>query len=152
MSRCLIPPSSTARIKEKPGTSGTGAKSNTTEAQVVQLSDGSLMLNMRDNRGRENPQGGARSVAITHDLGKTWTEHPSSAKALPEPVCMASLIQTTYQGSPILLFSNPAVARGPRRRMTLKVSLDEGMTWPQILPSPIKSRSCLWILLFGSDK
>src|SRR5690625_5253051 len=41
---------------------GSGAKSNTTEAQVVQLSDGSLMLNMRDNRG------GSRSVYTTDDL------------------------------------------------------------------------------------
>ena len=45
------------------------------------------MLNMRDNRG------GSRAVATTKDLGKTWTEHPSSRSALQEPVCMASLIK-----------------------------------------------------------
>lgn len=60
---------------------GTGAKSKTTEAQVVELADGSLMLNMRDDRG------GSRSIATTTDLGKTWTEHPTSRKALREPVC-----------------------------------------------------------------
>src|SRR5699024_5713877 len=43
---------------------GTGAKPNTTEAQVVQLSDGTLMLNMRDNRG------GSRSVYTTDDMGQ----------------------------------------------------------------------------------
>src|SRR5690606_19862083 len=59
---------------------GTAARPNTTEAQVVELNDGSLMLNMRDNRG------GSRSVAVTADMGKTWTEHPSSRSALIEPI------------------------------------------------------------------
>lgn len=112
---------------------GTGAKSHTTESQVVELADHSLMLNMRDDRGN-GPNGrtgtGARSVAITHDLGKTWTEHTTSRKALPEPVCMASLIKHSYQGKDILLFSNPADTY-VRRNMTIKISEDEGMTWPE---------------------
>lgn len=53
------------------------ARTNTTEAQVAEVEPGVLMLNMRDNRG------GSRAVAITKDLGKTWTEHESSRKALP---------------------------------------------------------------------
>lgn len=109
-------------------TIGTGAKSNTTEAQVVQLNDGSLMLNIRDNRG------GSRSVYTTNDLGKTWLEHPSSRSALPEPVCMASLIRFSSacngDARTMLLFSNPAVPSGVRRNMTIKASYDEGMTWP----------------------
>jgi len=62
---------------------GTGAKSETTEAQVVELSDGSLMLNMRDDRNRadRNDSINGRSVAITKDLGKTWTEHPQKKHA-----------------------------------------------------------------------
>ena len=56
------------------------ARTNTTEAQVAEVEPGVLMLNMRDNRG------GSRAVATTKDLGKTWTEHPSSRKALREPV------------------------------------------------------------------
>jgi sialidase-1 len=107
---------------------GTGAKSNTTEAQVVELSDGSLMLNMRDNRG------GARSVAVTKDFGKSWTEHSTSRSALPEPVCMASLIthsSTKYgKGKDILLFSNPNATDG-RYNITIKASLDDGKTWPK---------------------
>ena len=109
---------------------GTGAKSHTTESQLVELGDGSIMLNMRDDRGRNNPEGGARSIAITPDLGKTWTEHPTSMKTLPEPVCMASLIRIEYKGEALLFFSNPAVPKGPRRRITLKASTDEGMSWP----------------------
>lgn len=107
---------------------GTGAKSNTTEAQVVELNDGSLMLNMRDNRG------GSRSVAVTSDLGATWTEHPSSRSALIEPVCMGSLItypenRTTEEAS-WLFFSNPA-STDTRNNITIKASSDQGHTWPE---------------------
>lgn len=112
---------------------GTGAKSHTTEAQVVELSDGSLMLNMRDDRG-DGPNGknglGARSVAITKDLGRTWAEHPTSREALPEPVCMGSLIRHQLPDREVLLFSNP-LHRYERKNITVQLSEDEGMTWPQ---------------------
>jgi sialidase-1 len=105
------------------------AKDSTTEAQVAELSDGTLMLNMRDNRG------GSRSVATTRDLGRTWTEHPSSRSALREPVCMASLIavkaDANLLGRHILLFSNPNTVRG-RNHITIKASLDDGMTWKEV--------------------
>lgn len=114
----------------KTWTIGTGAKSKTTEAQVVELADHSLMLNMRDDRGSGAGKGtGARSVAITKDLGQTWTEHPTSRKALPEPVCMASLIKHRHKGQDLLLFSNPA-DQYHRQNMTIKISEDEGITWP----------------------
>mgnify|MGYP001113446459 FL=1 len=102
------------------------ARTNTTEAQVVEIEPGVLMLNMRDNRG------GSRAVAITEDLGKTWTEHESSRKALQEPVCMASLIHVRAEdnvlGRDILLFSNPNTKKG-RNHITIKASLDKGLTW-----------------------
>lgn len=110
---------------------GTGAKSNTTESQVVELSDHSLMLNMRDDRGSGEGKGtGARSVMITRDLGKTWSEHPTSRRALPEPVCMASLIRHQYRGRDLLLFSNP-FDQFARQNLTIKISEDEGMTWQE---------------------
>lgn len=106
---------------------GIGAKSNTTEAQIVELNDGSLMLNMRDNRG------GSRSVATTRDLGQSWTEHPTSRSALIEPVCMASIIRVASRQrgdtQDILAFSNPNDAK-ERKNMTIKLSLDEGQSWP----------------------
>ncbi|MDH3243778.1 MAG: exo-alpha-sialidase [Saprospiraceae bacterium] len=129
---------------------GTGAKSNTTEAQVVELRDGSLMLNIRDNRG-SGPQGpngeGARSVMVTKNLGKTWEKHPSSGYALPEPVCMASLIQHNIDDKTILIFSNPANTFS-RQDMTIKISFDEGLTWPSKYHTLIDNRrgrgySCL---------
>lgn len=103
------------------------ARTNTTEAQVVEVEPGVLMLNMRDNRG------GSRAVAVTKDLGKTWTEHPSSRKALQESVCMASLIKVdgkdNITGKKLLLFSNPNTTKG-RNHITIKASLDGGLTWP----------------------
>jgi sialidase-1 len=104
---------------------GTGVKSDTTEAQVVQLADGSIMINCRDNRG------GARTVAVTTDLGQTWRLHPTDRSALPESVCMASLLAWEHPvHGRFLVFSNPATRSG-RHSMTLKISKDEGMTWPE---------------------
>lgn len=103
------------------------ARTNTTEAQVAEVEPGVLMLNMRDNRG------GSRAVATTKDLGKTWTEHPSSRSALQEPVCMASIIKVDAEdnitGKKLLLFSNPNTTKG-RNHITIKASLDGGLTWP----------------------
>ena len=104
---------------------GTGVKDKTTESQLVELADGSIMINCRDDRG------GARTVAVTRDLGRTWQLHPTDRIALPESVCMASLLRLDLpHKGPHLLFSNPATTRG-RHTMTVKVSADEGMTWPE---------------------
>jgi sialidase-1 len=103
-----------------------GPKSNTTESQVVETTPGMLMLNMRDNRGS------FRSVAVTSNLGANWTEHSTSYNALPDPVCMASLIKAKVNVKgvmkDVLFFSNPATTSG-RYNMTIKASLDMGETW-----------------------
>lgn len=102
------------------------ARTNTTEAQVAEVVPGILMLNMRDNRG------GSRAVYTTSDLGMTWKEHESSRTALPEPVCMASLISVkaadNVLGKDILIFSNPNTTNA-RKNITIKISLDGGNTW-----------------------
>ena len=108
----------------------------TNECAVTQLSDGTVMLNMkygrnRELRGKEN----GRAVAVTTDLGETWVEHPTSRNTLREPGCMGSIHRHVYmvEGSrkSILLFCNPDLEQIPRRRTTIKVSFDEGMTWPE---------------------
>lgn len=102
------------------------ARTNTTEAQVAEVVPGTLMLNMRDNRG------GSRAVYTTSDLGMTWKEHESSRTALPEPVCMASLISVkaadNVLGKDILIFSNPNTTNA-RKNITIKISFDGGNTW-----------------------
>jgi sialidase-1 len=109
---------------------GSGAKSNTTEAQVVQLQNGDLMLNMRDDRNRKDKSdANGRAISITKDMGKTWSTHASSNSALKEPNCMASLLSTSYENKSVLLFSNPN-DKVERINMTIKASMDEGLTWP----------------------
>lgn len=106
--------------------SGVGAKSNTTEAQVVETIPGTLMLNMRDNRGN------FRSVATTRDFGKSWTEHATSYNALPDPVCMASIIKAKVNVKGVMkdvLFFSNVNSSTARMNMTIKASLDLGETW-----------------------
>lgn len=69
---------------------GQPAYTNTTECAVVQLSDDRLMLNMRDNRNREDKSAtNGRAVFTTNDLGQTCssilrtTEHCRSLPAWP---------------------------------------------------------------------
>ena len=104
------------------------AHTNTTEAQVVELADGELMLNMRDNRK------GSRAIYTTKDLGQTWSAHSSNRSALQEPVCMASLLKVkavdNILGKEILLFSNPNSTTS-RDMITIKASLDGGKTWKE---------------------
>lgn len=107
---------------------GTGAFDDTTEAQVVELEPGVLMLNCRYNRKA------SRVVMITRDMGQTWQQHPTSERSLIEPgACMASLIDVGQEiGKPAnqwLLFSNPDSRRG-RSRITIKASPDQGISWP----------------------
>ena len=103
-----------------------GPKANTTESQVVETTPGTVMLNMRDNRG------GFRSIATTNNMGTSWTEHASSYSALPDPVCMGSIIRATVnihgRMKEVLFFSNPATTSG-RYNISVKASLNKGETW-----------------------
>lgn len=112
---------------------GTGAKTNTTEAQVVQLNDGRLMLNMRDDRNRKDKSAtNGRAVAVTSDMGATWTLHSTSNSALPESNCQASFFKADFlvneKMQSLVLFSNPA-SKVARNNMTIKVSTDDAESW-----------------------
>lgn len=106
--------------------SGVGAKSNTTESQLVETTPGTIMLNMRDNRGK------FRSVSTTTDLGQSWTTHATSYNTLTDPVCMAGFIKARVnvkgQMKDVLFFSNQNNAKA-REDFTIKASLDMGETW-----------------------
>lgn len=136
-------PYSTIIYSEDHGTSWKGKihgpKSNTTESQVVETAPGKLMLNMRDNRGS------FRSVATTSDMGTTWTEHATSYNALPDPVCMASIIKARVNVKgvmrDVLFFSNVATVSG-RYNMTIKASLDLGETWLPVNQLLVDERLC----------
>ncbi|BCU75293.1 sialidase [Luteolibacter sp. LG18] len=125
-----------SKDRGKTWTAGTGVRPNTTEAQLVELADGSIMINCRDDRG------GSRTVAVSKDLGKTWEPHPTDRKGLREPVCMASLMRWQHpKYGDLLFFSNPDTTKG-RQSMTIKLSSDQGMTWPDSAARLYDERPC----------
>ncbi len=103
---------------------GGSAAANTNECQVAELADGSLLLNMRSYAGSNR-----RAVARSRDGGITWQETRLD-ETLVEPVCQASLVRLPkkMRGRYRLLFSNPASHK--RDHMTIRLSEDEGATWP----------------------
>ncbi len=97
------------------------------ECQVAELTNGALLLNMR-NYNRLHKQ---RQIAFSQDAGATWQDQRFQTELI-EPLCQASLRRYSWpkEGkSGILLFSNPA-CDSARINMTLKASQDEGKTWP----------------------
>lgn len=109
----------------------TGAKVN--ECQVVELKDGSLLLNMRSDHGRNR-----RAISRSRDGGVTWSTLEDDA-ALVEPVCQAGMIRA----GGVVLFSNPASKK--RENMTVRASRDEGRTWTRslVLEKGPSAYSCL---------
>ena len=97
----------------------------TNESTVVELSDGSLLLNMRSYAGVHR-----RAVSISTDGGESWST-PVLDEGLIEPVCQASMVRDDRSKPPSkngrLLFANPASTK--RERLTLRVSSDGGMSW-----------------------
>lgn len=114
-------------------TSKPATAESTTENMAVELSDGSIMLNMRANSNRtDTSSNNGRAIAVTKDLGENWSIHPTSHKALQEPTCMASILRHDFikdnKKQSILLFCNPD-SKVARNDITLKVSKDDGNTW-----------------------
>ena len=113
----------------------------TNECEVVELADGSLLLNMRNYDKRQR----ARAVATSRDGGLTWSAVRHDL-VLVEPICQASI----RRAPGAILFSNPAQAKA-RKEMTLRASFDEGRTWPVakvLWPGPA-AYSCLAVRADG---
>jgi sialidase-1 len=94
------------------------------ESKIVELSDGSWMVNSRLNRK------GFRQIHISDDQGKTWSSRPDST--LVDPGCNAGIIRwdiphPSAQKS-ILIFVN-AQHKTERKNLTLSISKDDGKTW-----------------------
>jgi len=118
---------------------------NTNEGQVVELEDGSLMLNMRSTRGPR-----CRAVATTVDGGETWSAMRDD-ETLVEPRNQASFIRWTDRrdghARSRLLFANTAHPES-RENMTVRLSYDEGRSWPVakvVNPGPT-AYGCLSVL------
>lgn len=111
---------------------------NPNEAIGLELVDGRYMLNIRSESKAHR-----RLVTYSKDGATGWTK-PEFQDALLEPICMGSLIRLSAQPQSDknrILFSNPhnldrADGKGQpgvsrdRKNMTVKLSYDEGKTWP----------------------
>ena len=124
---------------------GSTPDTNSSECQVVELVDGRLLLNTR-NCFRKT---GFRSVSVSEDGGMTWGDVRLD-KALPCPGCQGSILRYTARPKfkkNRILFSNPASSRG-RVRMTVRLSFDQGKTWPvaKVVHPGSSAYSCLVVL------
>ena len=88
---------------------------NGDECKVVELSNGSWMINSRW-------RGGGRQIHVTKDRGMTWESRYDAA--LEDPQCNAQIMRV----GKALLFSN---CKSPSRRALLhiRLSADDGKTW-----------------------
>ncbi len=109
---------------------------NPNETVAVELADGRVMLNVRNESKTHR-----RLITTSPDGTTGWTT-PRFDDALLEPICMAGLVRysTAASGKNRLLFSNPnnlTRADGKeepgksrdRKNVSVKLSYDEGQTW-----------------------
>jgi sialidase-1 len=111
---------------------------NPNETVAIELADGRVMLNVRNESKSHR-----RLVTISPDGATGWST-PQFDDALLEPICMGSIVRLSTMASSDknrILFSNPDnLSRGDgkeeagkgrdRKNVTVKLSYDEGLTWP----------------------
>jgi len=119
------------------------------ECEVVELSDGRLLLNMRSHDKSVKK----RQICYSDDGGATWSK-PQSDETLIEPICQASIRRARWpsEGKPgVILFSNPASTKG-RENLTIRASYDDGRSWrdSKVLYPRSSAYSCLTVLADGS--
>ncbi len=93
---------------------------NPSETAAVELPDGRVMLNIRHESSPHQ-----RAVSISEDGATKWSKSARDP-ALPEPICMGSLVRLGDR----VLFSNPHNTDGrDRRNVSIYVSEDSGKSW-----------------------
>ncbi len=114
----------------------------TSESQIVQLGDGSLLMTMR-NETRDPQRVWSRWEWTSELANGRWVD---TRMDVTDPVCMAGL---TRHPSGVVLLSNNNSNR--RERMTIRYSRDEGQTWSKgrLLDPRPAAYSCLATLANG---
>lgn len=92
------------------------------ECEVVQRADGSLLLSMRNYFGKNQ-----RAFAVSSDAGLSWSE-PKLHEQVYCPTCQSSIARYSLGPRNRILYSGPG-GKG-RNGMTVRLSYDEGATWP----------------------
>ncbi len=102
-----------------------GQRSQINEAQMVELSDGSVRLNSRQFAGAK-----LRKTSVSRDGGETWSP-VEDVLPLRDPSCNASILRYSFddaKGRGRILYSGPDSTR--RNKGTVHLSVDDGATWP----------------------
>lgn len=125
-----------------------GANGYANEVQFAEMSDGSVVLNARNERGDK-----FRKIAFSHDGGETWSPTQFDP-TLIDPHCQGSLLRLQVNQDPlreVFLFSNPA-SQSARTNGTVRLSRDEGKSWPvaRVIYPGSFAYSCLTTLPTGS--
>jgi sialidase-1 len=119
------------------------------ETQVVELADGGLRLDMRNQRPEEKPRH-CRYFSVSKNAGETWTA-PVADPGVLDVRCQGSIIRHPgHKG--LLLFANPASTYKNRVNMTVRLSRDDGESWliaRTVYPGPC-AYSCLAALADGA--
>jgi len=100
---------------------------NPSETVAVELTDGRVMLNIRNECPRAR-----RLVSFSKDGATGWTE-PAFDETLFEPICFAGIQRLSAKPADEknrILFVNPNSGSRARRNLTVRLSYDEGRTWP----------------------
>ncbi len=95
-------------------------RDGTNECEVVELSNGDVMINCRNYVG-----GKRRAVSTSRDGGLTFGEFFWD-ETLIEPICQASILSLSDPDQ-TLVFANPASTE--RENLTIRLSTDNGITW-----------------------
>lgn len=114
---------------------------NPNEVQVVELAEGGILLNARNQAS-----GALRCVALSHDAGETFSRADLDNRLI-DPICQASILRLSWPSKSrpgIIAFTNP---NDPKKRQngTVRFSFDEGRTWPasQVIEANSFQYSCL---------
>jgi len=113
---------------------------NPSETVAVELTDGRVMLNIRNECTRHR-----RLVSFSDDGATKWTT-PVFDETLFEAICFGSIQRLTWGTFPTcqqdegtsetcptrnrILFVNPNSGSRARKNLTVRLSYDEGQTWP----------------------
>jgi len=101
---------------------------NPSETMAVQLDDGRVMLNIRNESEKRR-----RGVSYSDSGISSWTP-PAYIEDLFEPIVMGSIVRVERpEGRSYMLFVNPDskdIPKHPRKNLTVKLSVDGGKTWP----------------------
>jgi len=99
------------------------------ESSATEISGGKLLMNIRNQRGDIRQ----RIIGLSDDGGATWKETYFDPQ-LPDPICQGSILTIAQKKGPFTLaFSNAADIKN-RDNLTIRISQDDGRTWPITIP------------------